>query len=83
VISNNQAYLIVETLDLYCHIFWFVSGDVLINAAFSVHMPGSVPLSCGAFDNSAQQGIQAMQAFIFAVNYVNNQLAPRYCFHDI
>jgi hypothetical protein len=24
-----------------------------------------------------------MQAFIFAVNYVNNQLAPRYCFHDI
>lgn len=54
------------------------AGDVLINAVFSIHMPGSVPLSCGDFDNGAQQGIQAMQAFIYAVNYVNEQLSPRY-----
>ncbi|XP_053375882.1 uncharacterized protein LOC123533311 isoform X2 [Mercenaria mercenaria] len=52
----------------------YIPGDVIINALFSIHMPGPMALSCGEFDESAQQGIQAMQAFIYAVDYVNEQM---------
>ncbi|KAL4223423.1 hypothetical protein ACF0H5_016893 [Mactra antiquata] len=54
----------------------YIPGDLLINAVFSIHWPGTDPISCGDFMESTHQGIQSMEAFIYAVNFVNSQLAP-------
>jgi len=48
----------------------------VINAAFSVHKPGDLPLTCGDFDSSFYGGIQHTEAFIYAINFVNNVVAP-------
>ena len=51
----------------------------MLNSVFSIHAPGSGsdPLSCGPLVLGLHdQGIQAMQAFIYAINRVNTDIAP-------
>lgn len=53
----------------------YIPGDVVIHAIFSLHEPGDSPFTCGDFYNGPDQGIQFLQAFIYAVEYFNNVLS--------
>ena len=54
------------------------SGDVVVNGLFSVHGKGDHPLTCGDLIMTPSQGIQYVEAFIHAINFINNDFAPRY-----
>lgn len=52
--------------------YMYLPGTVIINSVFSLHHEGMTPLSCGWFDNSVTSGMQYLEAFVYALNRVND-----------
>lgn len=51
--------------------FIFTPGDFILVGLFDVHKKGATPYTCGAIND--KQGYQLVEAFNYAVNYVNSR----------
>ena len=50
----------------------------MVHGMFSIHGEGEQPLTCGDFDMTPDQGIQFVEAFIYAINNINAEFAPNH-----
>lgn len=51
--------------------FSYIDGDVYIVGLFDVHKQGVTPYSCGSIND--RQGLQLLEAFNFAIHYMNSK----------